>query len=407
VKHHFETAIYNGLVAAAEMWRGGRGWTLVAVSAGWFLSMGVRTIYPALVPYFQTDLGMSLTTAGLLLTVLWLAYAFGQFPAGLFGDRYGEGNVLVFSTILSTAAVIAVAASVNVTMFFVATIGLGFATSLFGPLRFVIFTEIFPDRTGTAVGFTMAAGNVGNSVLPVIAGILASYATWRLGFGLVIPLFAGVTVLMWATVSARDSASPEGNDGLTLQSIRQILAGIRQNGIPVVVGIQVLLGVAYQGFVSFYPTYLTEVKGFSPGLAATLIGLYFGCAIVLQPLSGAVQDWIGAKRTLLGIVAAFFLGLSVLPLVEGLGPIIALTVFLSSRTGTGVINNTFLVKALPTDVQSSGLGLLRTGWISVGALSPLALGALGDRGALEEGFLLLAVVVGLALVLIFFVPSLE
>jgi len=29
-----------------ELWRDGKGWVLITVSAGWFLSIGVRFTYP-------------------------------------------------------------------------------------------------------------------------------------------------------------------------------------------------------------------------------------------------------------------------------------------------------------------------------------------------------------------------
>jgi len=71
-----------------ELWSGGRGKVLTAVAGGWFLSVGVRMIYPVMLPSLRSAYGLNLTTAGLLLTVLFLAYAFGQFPGGVLADRF-------------------------------------------------------------------------------------------------------------------------------------------------------------------------------------------------------------------------------------------------------------------------------------------------------------------------------
>jgi len=49
----------------------GRGWVLLAVSIGWFLSYGVRMVYPIFAPFFQAEFGLTLTTTGLLLSTLW------------------------------------------------------------------------------------------------------------------------------------------------------------------------------------------------------------------------------------------------------------------------------------------------------------------------------------------------
>lgn len=395
----------------ADLGRDGRGWILFAISAGWFLSIGVRVVFPALIPYFQLEFGMSLTAAGLMITALWAAYAFGQFPGGVLGDRYGERNMLVFSTALSTVAVVAVAISPSTELLFFGTIAFGFATALFGPLRFTIFTHVFPDRTGTAVGITMSSGNVGNALLPIVAGSVAAYATWRYSFWLVAPLFAIVTVVLWSLVPGRSDEEKESNGQLSLRGIRtaaqNINRAITKDGILRITLVQIIMAIAYQGFVAFYPTYLIDVKGLSPAVATTLFGLFFGFAIFVQPIAGGLQDRIGAKPTLLALVSVFFVSLVGLWFADGLLSLVVLTLLLSSRTGTGVINNTFIANKLPEDVKASGLGFLRTSWIAIGALAPVAIGALGDRGALKEGFMLLAAFAGIGLLIVFVIPEAE
>lgn len=74
---------------AAELWRRGRGPTLVAVGGGWFLSIAVRMVSPAVLPYLRAGFGLGLATVGLPITTLWVAYALGQLPGGLLEDRVG------------------------------------------------------------------------------------------------------------------------------------------------------------------------------------------------------------------------------------------------------------------------------------------------------------------------------
>jgi len=83
---------------------------------------------------------------------------FGADPGGILGDRIGEGRILVISSVISGVAIAVVAASIDVWMLFVGTIGFGFATALFGPTRFTVFTDLYSKRTGSAIGLTMAAG---------------------------------------------------------------------------------------------------------------------------------------------------------------------------------------------------------------------------------------------------------
>jgi MFS family permease len=391
VLQHYETSpvirllqlfIRDIRTGTRQLWSDGKGWILVTVSVGWFLSIGVRIAYPALVPFFRSDLGISLTTAGFLLTVLWVAYAAGQFPGGLLGDRYGKGNILVFSTALSAVALSLVALAPTVETLFIGTIAFGFATALFGPTRFTIFSDVFPAKTGTAVGITMAGGNIGNTVLPICAVLVAEHLDWRLFFAAIVFLFVGATTAFWMTLPGRTTTKHADLGGEATPSIRRFFRRIFQRGVPIILTIQILMSLIYQGFIGFYPTYFIEIKGFTPRLSAFIFGLFFFSATIVQVISGTLQDNVGTRRTLMTVIGVFFVGLVALPYVQGILPILPVTVMISARAGTGVINNTFIANSLPADIQSAGLGLLRTSWILIGAASPVVVGTLGDRGML-------------------------
>lgn len=388
-----------------ELWRDGNGWILVTVGAGWFLSIGVRYVYPSLIPFLRTAFDLDLVVAGLLLSALWFAYAFGQFPGGVLGDRVGEGNILVVSLAVSTLAVALVAVSFDLWLLFAATIAFGFASALYGTTRFTIFTDIYSDQAGTAVGITMAAGSVGNTVLPAAAAAVAAYATWRLGFGLLVPVFIVTTVAIWYVVPPRTSSVRTATDPLSIQNGRQVLAAVTAGGIPVVVTIHILLAFVSHGFLGFYPTYLVDVKGFSPQLAAVLFGLYFAVGTVIQPAVGMTKDRFGSRPTLVIITGALFLGLVAVQFSRTAVHFALLTVLISHRNGLGVVTNTYIAESLPDEIKGSGLGLLRTSWALIGATSPIFVGYLGSLGRLNFAFLVLAGIAASGTVLAAFVTE--
>lgn len=385
----------------ADLWSDGRGWILLAVGAGWALSIGVRFVYPALVPYLQSDFGIGLTTTGLLLTLLWGAYAVGHVPGGILGDRIGEGNIVVLSTLVSAGAVLVVATAVTVPMLFAGTVAFGFATALYGPTRFTIFTDIYSERAGSAIGVTMAAGNVGNTVFPVAAAVIASYATWRVGFGAFVPLFLVVAVALWIAVPGRTSSGDSAVDEFSRDVLVRIKRGITREAIPTVVLVQITASFVIQGFSSFYPTYLTVAKGLSPQLAATLFGLFFAVGAVIQPVAGSALDRFGTRPTLAASFGGCVVSLWLLPFTQGLVPLVALTILVSAWNGCGVATQTYIASSLPEDMQGTGLGTLKATWMLIGATSPLLIGVLADYGSFDEGFMLLAAVgtVGLVLTL--------
>lgn len=388
-----------------ELWRDGNGWILIAVSSGWFLSVGLRYAYPSLLPFFRAEFGFDLTMAGVLLSVLWVAYALGQFPGGLLGDQVGEGRILVISTALSAIAILAVATAPNQWLLFVGSFAFGIATSLYGPTRFTIFTDIYATRAGTAIGLTMSAGSIGNTLLPAITATIATVLTWRLGFGALVPLFAGVALALWIAVPARTSPSVPSTTGLSMDLFRRLYQGISSSGIPAILAIEILLVFVIQGFLGFYPTYLIEIKAFTPQTAATIYGAYFAIGILIQPITGLSRDRFGSKRTLALIILVFFAGLIAIHFATSVLTVLLVTILLSHHNGSGVVINTFIADALAADIKGAGLGLLRTTWLLIGALSPIMVGYLGDLGHLQIAFYLLAGLAGLALVLTIIIPT--
>lgn len=389
----------------ADLRADGRGWVLAAVAGGWFLSLGVRLIYPAVLPQIRAAFGFDLPTAGSLLATLWFVYALGQFPGGLLSDKIGSGNVLVLSTTLSTVAVLVIVAAPTLWVLFAATAILGLCTALYGPARFPMLSSVFPDRDGTAIGITQASGNLGNAVLPLVAGVLASAVAWQLGFALVVPLFVAVAVAIRYAAPRQPEGKGSAVDSLSADSVRYLLDGLRSRAVLVVVTIQVLGSSMYQGFTSFYPTYLIEAKGLAPSVASGLFGLFFATGMVVQPVTGAAGDRFGEGRVLLVILALSIVTLAALPFVTGLPALVALTVALSSLLGRGVLTLTYLTNVLAADMRGTGLGLLRTGYIMIGAAAPLLIGILADAGYFDEAFLLLAGAGGVMFLLTLALPA--
>ena len=385
----------------------GRGKILFAVATGWCFSLGVRLAYPVLLPYLQRSYGLGLTTAGLLLTVLWLAYAIGQLPGGVLADRLGEGNVLVASSLVSAVALGAVAVANSAAVVYLATACFGLGTALYGVARFTILSAVFPDNEGTAIGITMAAGEVGNAVLPLAAGAIATAFAWQYGFGLAVPAFGLVALLLRVVVPARTSGATSAVDSLSLETVRYVAAQLRQPAIVVVTAIQILTYCVWQAFTGFYPTYLIEVKGFSEGVATALFSAFFALGIVVQPLAGRLYDRFGIRRSLPIVLGIIAVALAALPALEGFRPIVAGTILLSSILGYGTMTLPYMTAAFPSDMKGTGLGFLRTFYMTIGAASPVLFGAFADRGYFDEGYLVLAGFAIVATVLVRWLPELD
>ena len=360
---------------------------LLAVAFGWFLSISARMIYPALLPYLRGAYGFTLTMAGALLTALWIAYGLGQLPGGILADRFGERRLLIVSSIVSAGTLALVVLSESVVILFGVTVLFGLGTALYGVSRFTILSEIYPDRIGTATGVTMAAGDIGNSIMPPIAGAIAAAVAWQYGFGFAIPLFVLAAVWLWWTLPSTES-SPSA---VGTKPLSDIITTLRQ---PVAIdgfGLLILWGIIFQAVIGFYPTYLIEMKAFSTQLAAILFGGFFALGAVIKPLCGRAYDRSGVRRPTILLMSITAVGLAIFPMLTAFWPIVIATVFVSTVLGYETIVVSNLTRELPDRTQGTGLGALRTGYITLGALSPIAFGALADRGYFDAAFSGLAV----------------
>lgn len=388
-----------------RLWTDDRGHILFAIAAGWFLSLGVRLAYPVLLPHLQTAYGLNLTVIGLLLSVLWGAYALGQLPGGILSDRIGEGNILVVSTVIAAVTLALVSTAGSPIVLFAATALFGFGTALYGVARFTAMSQIFPENEGAAIGITMAAGDFGSAVLPPIAGLIAGALVWQYGFGFAIPLFGLVAILLWLVVPGRTSGMTSAVDSLSLETIQYILSEITQSTIITVAVIQLLGYAVWQAFTGFYPTYLIENKGLSSSVVTVLFGLFFALGVVIKPLAGRTYDRFGIRRSFPIVMGVFVIAVLLLPLANGFWVILALTIPLSSLLGYSAISLSYLTAAMPDDIQGTGLGVLRTVYMTIGAGSPVVVGVLADHGFFDEAFILLAVVAGVTILLCLYIPD--
>lgn len=390
---------------ARTVWVDDRTKILLAIAAGWFLSIGVRLVYPVLLPYIQSEYGLSLTASGMLLTVLWLAYALGQLPGGILADRIGERAIFVVSSVVAAATLAAIVFSDSVFLLYAATGLFGLGTALFGVARLSALSDVYPDRLGAAVGIVAAVGDAGNTLLPPLAGVLAAAVAWQLGFGFVVPLFIVVAVGLWVAVPSRTSEREAADDPFSIENVRHVLKGLRQRPIVLIALIQLLSNSVWQAFTGFYPTYLIEVKGLSPSVASGLFALFFALGIVIKPLAGGAYDRVGARKSLFALALSFGVALALLPYVSGLWALAGVTVLVSTLLGRATVELAYMTDQLPDDILNTGLGTIRTGYMTLAAGSPILIGAIADRGFFDEAFLLLAAVTGIALFLVAMLPE--
>jgi predicted MFS family arabinose efflux permease len=367
----------------------GRGWVLVAVATGWLFVLGTRIVLPALLPQVKAAFGLDNATAGLLVTLLWGAYATTQFPAGVLADRIGERRTLVTSVAVVAVGVLALALAPSLLLFVAGLLLFGFGSGLYAPPRVTVLSRTFADNDGTALGVTFATGNLGAAALPPLATAIALWVGWRLGFGFVVPVFAAVGVTLWLVVPLQSNA-PRATAELSREAASRVVQAVLSRRVLLSwVALTMVLFVK-QGIGTFLPIYLIETKGLSQGVASGLYSLFYASGAIAQPFAGTAADAYGSSTVLSGLAGFGVLTLVALPAVDGVWALALLTVLLGTRLGISPVGNGYVAAVLPADVQGAGYGLFRSFYLLVGATGSLFVGVLAEIGLFDEAFLALA-----------------
>lgn len=387
-----------------ELRAAGNGWILVIVAVGWFLVLGTRFIFPALLPQITTTFEISNTVAGATISAVWVAYAAVQFPAGLLTDRLGERIVLAASTLAAVGAVTVVVFSPSFAPFFLGAVLFGLGTGLYATPRVTVLSNTYADRDSTAIALTFAAGSLGSAALPFIAGRLVETADWRLGFAIVIVPFALVVIALWRILPRVSSDADRAIDDSLWHVVRRLLAALADQAVIMAwLGLTLSLFV-FQGVSTFLTTYLVSIKGLSTGAAAAVFAGFFITGAAAQPLSGSFADRFSRRRVMAGLAAFGAVPLVIIPFTSSIPVLGALAAALGIRLGLGPVNNAYIADALPADVQGTGFGFVRMFHISLGSTGALLIGFMADNGLFNEAFFLLSALSALCGVVYLMLP---
>jgi OPA family sugar phosphate sensor protein UhpC-like MFS transporter len=126
------------------------------------------------------ELGLSLVTLGNIDTAFLAAYALGQFPSGLLGDRIGARRLIGAGMLVSALACAAFGAASGALVFGACFVvhGLAQATGWPGTTR-VVAEWTRPENRGTVMGVWCTCYQLGSLVATPLAGALAAHFGWR------------------------------------------------------------------------------------------------------------------------------------------------------------------------------------------------------------------------------------
>lgn len=170
-----------------------RGKILLLLCAMYFITYVDRVNISTAAPFIQSELHLSNTQLGMVLSAFSVPYAFFQLFGGWIADRFGPRRVLIAVGLIWGVATVATGLAVGLVSLFAARLALGFGEGASFPTATHAMARWLPaDRRGFGQGITHAFSRFGNALAPLGVAALIGLWSWRASFWLI-----GVVSLVW------------------------------------------------------------------------------------------------------------------------------------------------------------------------------------------------------------------
>jgi MFS family permease len=376
---------------------------VILVSMLWFMVQFLRFVFPPLFETFQEIYGISNTHTGILFTVLMLAYAAVQFPAGVLGDRVGRPFVILAGASVFSAAALLVAVSPSFAVLLLAAVLIGLATGPHKAVAIPLLSQQYPARVGRALGAMDTVGQFGGMVAPLVVVVFLGLFVWQGVFVLGAALSLTFVGLFFLRVRNDEdlnvrgvATSVERDDGKTDVSYLSVFSNVELLGFMLVT---MLFTFAWNGLSSFFPLFLTTEKGLTEGTAGVLYSLLF-VASVSQTVTGDLSDRVGRLSIGIMLFGAMFVGIVSLLFVRTVPVLIVITLIVGiGFHGFRPVRDSYLMDIIPDSIGGGTLGVVRTFMTGVGAFAPAIIGYLSDTVGFVAAFAVIAAAAGSAGVL--------
>ena len=140
--------------------------------------------YPAtfymLLPLIGSELGLSYSQIGFIMTCQYAAGAISNVPGGMLVDVWGKkGQLMALSLFWVGFPYLLMGFTTEYWMLLVCVMLVGIGNNLWHPTAIPLLGRMFPDRKGFVLSLHGMGGNVGDALAPLAVGVLLTTLSWR------------------------------------------------------------------------------------------------------------------------------------------------------------------------------------------------------------------------------------
>lgn len=367
---------------------------MVGLAAG----HAVKHFYQAgllmLLPDIKAGLNLSDIAIGGIVATRQVASGAANIPAGVLTDMFRRrvALMLTFSMACLTVGYLFVGISPWYWAILLAVTISGAGTSTWHAPAFATLAERYPDRRAFAMAMHRSGGSVGDTVAPIVVGLLlGGISFWGLnwgGFGWrtvalihVVPSAMTAVVILATFKSGGRDAPAKVPFADYLKSAKPLLRNTRVLSMVVMHAIR---GMAHQSFQVFLILHMKEALGYSTLVVGYHIALLTLLGIVSAPLLGIVSDRVGRRPVIFFGMSAIALLLFGFTWADSGWPLVLVLALLGVILfSVNPVITATAMDATRRGAEGSAIAMVFTGGAIIGALAPVAAGAIFANWAFQ------------------------
>jgi MFS family permease len=254
---------------------------------------------PPIMPFLMETFQIDLTQAGLFMSIIAAIGLVLAIPAGLVLQRLGSKVTILIALGLMAAGAMTGALSGNYALLLGSRVLEGIGIGLIGVAAPATIAMWFPpEKQGTPMGIWATWVPVGlvsiYNLAPMMSASLGWKSVWWLGagFAVVMMVFSGLLIIhppAHGQAEPQTRAAPNLGQALANRNIWLLAAAFACMNLTMV------------SFGTFYPTFLSEVRGYPLGQAAFVASIGTLLVLFSAPAAGWLSDRINSRRLLFSI----------------------------------------------------------------------------------------------------------
>ncbi|MEM2226454.1 MAG: MFS transporter [Candidatus Bathyarchaeia archaeon] len=354
--------------------------TLCALAHGaWHMyEMALPPIYPSL----MRELSLSYTQVGLLVSTFAALRVSLELPMGHLSDKRGCKPFVSLFMLIYAIGIVGVSLARDYWQLLLSIAAAGIGASAYHPGGTALTAKSFPKGRGRAMGLSIASGPAGSMIGPLLLGVFGAVMGWRDALRILAIPGIAIAILFWRLAvepGIGSGGDPSGRKSSDLPKERGPI--LRHFSIPIALALAVsaMRGVYWNGFNSFFPTYLRNYRAFDQSSVAYIFSAIMGASAIGIAIGGFASDRIGRRKVvLLSAAIPAILIPSILPAGDYMVPILAVAAGLSSSL-EGAALTALIADLSPPEVLGKIFALNFSIQAAIGALvTPLIFGWLAD-----------------------------